>query len=91
MGIEVENVLFTNNAAVQVTREILDGASTFADVLALNDPVFGQPGGARQPTLAQGIEHFGAEHGRQLLAVEEITATQFAPLLAAGRLPPLAR
>ena len=82
LWVEVENILFTNNAAIQVAREILDGASAFADMLALN-PLFGQVGWARQSTLAQGIEHFGAEHGRQLIAIEEITPPQFAPLLAA--------
>ncbi len=68
----VEDILFPDDAPVQVTAQIDKGLLAVAHVLAVNHPLFGAIGGNRQLVFDQGLEEFCPEHLGHGLVAEEI-------------------
>lgn len=67
-----DDVLFLNDAAVQITAEIDQRLLAGADGLAVHHPFVGIAGGKLESFLPDGIEHLGTEDLGQRLMIEQI-------------------
>jgi len=75
----LDNVLFPDDAPVQVAAKIYKGLFAVACILAVNHPLGGAIMGNRQVFFDQGLEQFRPEHLGEGFVAEEIFTGFFLP------------
>lgn len=68
-----ENVLFLDNASVEVSAQVNEGFVAFADVFTVNDPLLRTISGYLQAVVDKGLQELCPEYFCQGLMIEEIT------------------
>lgn len=68
----LQDILFPDDAPVEISAKINDCLVAVADVFAVNDPLFRAISGHAQTVLNNGLEDFCSEDLRQSLVAEEI-------------------